>query len=208
MNAKFSRSAAALLLAAALSMAATPALARDRNWGGGNWGGGWGHRHHDRVDAGDVIAGVLILGGIAAIASAASNSKKAKRERSRDYRYPDQSYPSQSYPSDSYPQRDDSADYGTETGRDYEDGIRESRDDQRDETRENAREDSRGLDNAVNRCASEIERGDRRIDEIETVTREGDGWRISGRIEGGANFGCTVDRGGRVSNVNVSGRAL
>ena len=199
MNAKFSRSAAALSIVAALSMAASPALARDRNWGGGNWGGGWGHRHHDRVDAGDVIAGVLILGGIAAIASVASNSNKAKRERSRDYQYPDQSYPGQSYP-----QRDSSADYDTESRPDYDDGARESR----DETRDDARGDSRGLDNAVSLCTSEIERGDRRIDEIDTVSREGNGWRISGRIEGGANFGCTVDRDGRVSNVNLDGRAL
>lgn len=180
MTRKVSYSAAALSIAAALSMAATPALARDR---GGNWGGGWG-RHHDRIDAGDIFAGVLILGGIAAIASAASSSNKAKRERQRneDYRYPDQSYP----------QRDSSTGYGNDNRPSYDE----------------ARGATRGLDSAVNRCASEIERGDRRIDVIETVARDGDGWRVAGRVTSGGSFACTVDRDGRVSNVNLDGRAL
>lgn len=197
MNAKYSRTAAALSLAAALSMAATPALARDRNWGG-HGGGHWG-RHHDRVDAGDIFAGVLILGGIAAIASAASNSNKAKRERSRDYQYPDQPYPRQSYP-----QRDSSADYGNDSRPDYDDSRGESRWDPNGEVSGQ----SRGLDRAVERCASEIERGDRRIDEIEEVAREGNGWRVTGRVTGGDNFECTVDRDGQVSNTKLDGRAL
>ena len=193
MNAKYSRTAAALSLAAALSMAATPAMARDRDWGG-HWG-----RHHDRVDVGDIFAGVLILGGIAAIASAASNSNKARRERSRDYRYPDQPYPRQSYP-----QRDSSADYGSETGPDYDESRGESRWDPNGEVSGQ----SRGLDRAVDRCASEIERGDRRIDEIEEVAREGDGWRVTGRVTGGDNFECTVDRDGQVSNTKLDGLAI
>ncbi len=197
MNAKYSRTAAALSLAAALSMAATPALARDRNWGG--YGGGHWGRHHDRVDAGDIFAGVLILGGIAAIASAASNSNKAKRERSRDYQYPDQPYPRQSYP-----QRDSSADYGNDSRPDYDDSRGESRWDPNGEVSGQ----SRGLDRAVERCASEIERGDRRIDEIEEVAREGNGWRVTGRVTGGDNFECTVDRDGQVSNTKLDGRAL
>lgn len=50
---------------------------------------GWrlGRHHHDRVDAGDVLAGILIIGGIAAIASAASNNKQKRAEP--EYRYPD-----------------------------------------------------------------------------------------------------------------------
>ncbi len=61
--------------AAAVSLIATPAMARDH----------WGHgRHHGNgISAGDVFAGVLILGGIAAIAGAASND----RNRDDDYRY-------------------------------------------------------------------------------------------------------------------------
>lgn len=82
---KFKRSAAALALVASFSMAATPAIARD-------WGGGWGgrHRHNDRIDGGDVLAGILIIGGIAAIASAASKASKQQRnDREPEPRYRD-----------------------------------------------------------------------------------------------------------------------
>jgi hypothetical protein len=41
-------------------------------------------RHHDGINAGDVIAGALIIGGIAAIASAASNDRDRYRGRYRD----------------------------------------------------------------------------------------------------------------------------
>jgi hypothetical protein len=62
---------------------------------------GWRrHRHRDRIDAGDVLAGVLILGGIAAVASAASNSS-----RDRDYR--DDRYRND----DRYRSRNDSSQY-------------------------------------------------------------------------------------------------
>jgi hypothetical protein len=61
---RINRFAAASALAAAFSMAATPAMAREHGWR--HW------HHHDRIEAGDVIAGAVILGGIAAIASAAS----------------------------------------------------------------------------------------------------------------------------------------
>ena len=81
MNGNKSRLAAVLASVAALTMSASPALAQDWGWGGGNWG----HRHHDRVDAGDVIAGILIIGGIAAIASAASKNKRDRRDNNREY---------------------------------------------------------------------------------------------------------------------------
>lgn len=92
---------AALGLAAALSMAAAPAsaaelpAAQSRAHGYANHvspadavtAHGWRrHRDHDRVDAGDVIAGVLLIGGIAAIASAASNSSRKRADRDDRYR--------------------------------------------------------------------------------------------------------------------------
>lgn len=55
------------LAAATAALVAVPASAR------GGWGGHG--RHHDGIDAGDVIAGALIIGGIAAIATAASNNR-------------------------------------------------------------------------------------------------------------------------------------
>lgn len=58
-----------VLAASAAAMVAVPASAR------GGWGGG---RHHDGIDAGDVIAGALVIGGIAAIASAASSNGRGR----------------------------------------------------------------------------------------------------------------------------------
>lgn len=72
---KTSKLAAATALAAAFSMLATPAQARDY----------YRYGHRDRVDVGDVLTGVLILGGIAAVAGAVNNG-------SRNTRYPDR-YP-------------------------------------------------------------------------------------------------------------------
>jgi hypothetical protein len=76
----FTRIAATAACAAALSLAASPAMAR-------GWHGGYRH-HRGGVDGGDILAGVLILGGIAAVASAASNNNRDNG----DYRYRE-SYP-------------------------------------------------------------------------------------------------------------------
>lgn len=170
MTDKFKRSAAALALAASFSMMATPAMARS-GWGG--WGGG--HRHHDRVDGGDILAGILIIGGIAAIASAASKSKKDRDQR--EYRNDPPQY------------REDSRDYA---------GA-----DDRPEWR-----GGNGIDTAVNRCIDEVNRGRDRVGEIDSVNRDADGWRIAGTTTGNGNFTCTIDRDGRIRNVNVDGRAI
>jgi hypothetical protein len=171
MTGKFKRSAAALALVASFSMAATPAMAR-------SWGGGWGghHRHHDRVDGGDILAGILIIGGIAAIASAASKAKKQSEQA-----------PPREYPDDRY--REDRGGYAGE--------------DDRPEWR-----DSGGIDNAVNRCIDEVNRGKDRVEEIDSVNRSADGWRVAGTTTGKGNFSCTIDRDGRIRNVNVDGQAL
>lgn len=92
---------AAAVLVTTIGLSAAPAEARGRH-------GGWGHRHHDRIDAGDVIGGLFVIGAIAAIASAASKPK-----RDRDHRYEP-------------PYRDDpreDADYERRDVRPYEDGA-------------------------------------------------------------------------------------
>ena len=69
-----------------LSLSPAPAEARWRGGGFGygvtypigRYGYGYGYRHHDDIDAGDVIAAVAIVAGVAAIASAA-------RDRDRGY---------------------------------------------------------------------------------------------------------------------------
>src|SRR5690606_1539836 len=120
------------------------------------------HRHRDRIDGGDILAGVLILGTIAAVASAASNSNR-QREAAR--RAP--------YPRDDYRYR---SDYRT---------------------------DGRGLDNAVGMCVDEIERGPDRVGSVDGANRTGEGWIVSGALEGGAGFTCQIDNNGRIRAVDI-----
>lgn len=149
------------------------------------WDRGWGgrgHRHDDGIDAGDIFAGILILGGIAAIASAASKADKANRDRPASQDIPP-------YPGSPPDQR-----YG-------------SQNDDRPLWRE-----GRGLDDAVDGCASEIERSGHRVDTVDTVERDGQGtaapgWRVQGRVAGGKPFACTVDGDGRIRSLSVDGRA-
>jgi hypothetical protein len=171
---KTSRAAAVLASLAAFSMTASPVMARDWGWGH--------HRHRDRIDAGDVLAGILIIGGIAAIASAASKNNKNRRTE-RDYRYPD----------DNYPQRDDRGDYGKDDRPEWREGS--------------AREGSGGIDSAINRCVDEVSRGSTRVEEVDSVNRDGDGWRVEGRTGDGGSFSCSIDRSGRIRQVSVDAKA-
>jgi hypothetical protein len=59
--------------AALLATLASPADAKRRH-----------HRHHDDVDAGDVVAGAVVIGGIAAIASAMKADKRRKQDMAVD----------------------------------------------------------------------------------------------------------------------------
>src|SRR3546814_15637992 len=51
-----------------VGLSATPAEARGRHHGG------WGHRHHDRTDAGDHIGGPFAIAPLGAIARPATNT--------------------------------------------------------------------------------------------------------------------------------------
>ncbi len=190
--AQLQRLAAFASLAAALSMAATPAAAADLptaapvsqpelmtpgvfdadsiNVQNHRW---YRYRRHNHVDAGDVIAGVLVLGTIAAIASSASRSERQRREdyRDRDYR------------------RDDYRD------RPYD--YRERRGDSRYDS-------GRGIDNAVNMCLSRIER-DVRVDQVDSVDRNGEGWRVTGTLYNGERFTCRIGEDGRLDDVDYGG---
>lgn len=181
-----SRTAVVAASLAAVALTATPASAR-------HW------RHHDRgIDGGDVLAGLLIIGGIAAVASAASKSSRDRE--ARDYRYPEQRYPQQGYPSD-----DDYREWRAQ--RDRETGYAGAG--ERDGPYGGG--DWRGpgaMDGAVNACADEIERGNRRIDSVEGVNRAADGWRVDGRLQDGRAFSCTAGSDGRIRSATVDGRAL
>lgn len=84
------RPAATAAVAAAMMTGAPVApfavgKAEARDWRGDrHWGR---HRHRDRVDAGDIIAGAIIIGGIAAIASGISKAERDKDDWDRDGRF-------------------------------------------------------------------------------------------------------------------------
>lgn len=175
-----SRPAVAIAAAAAFAMTASPVMAR-----------GWhGHRHRDRVDAGDVFAGLLIFGGIAAIAAAASKSNREKREREQPNRYPEPDYrdtpqtPGNDQPTGRY---DDRPQGGAYSGSARSGGS---------------------MDGAVDICVSRIERGDRQVETVQSVSRETEGWRVDGRIAGDGDFSCIVDRDGQVTSATVDGRTI
>jgi hypothetical protein len=181
MNMIKSRTASMFAATAALAMTATPVFAQ-------SWGGGWGRRHHD-VDAGDVITGILILGGIAAVASAASNAGNANRNRNRNRDYEDRDYQqNRDYRNDDRRnQRAESTGYGRDDRPAWQEG--------------------RGIDAAVNSCVGEIERGERRVANVDQVNRDGQGWQIAGQTNGGDPFACAVGSNGRIRSATVNGTA-
>lgn len=64
-----------------------------------------------------------------------------------------------------------------------------------------------GVDNAVNRCTDEVSRGSGHTATVDSINREGDGWRVQGRSDAGRQFTCSVDGNGRIRNVKVDGHA-
>ncbi len=90
----------------------------------------------------------------------------------------------------------------------YERRDRDDRDDgdyyERDNGGDNRPQwqDGSGINGAINRCLGEVSRGSDRQGEVDSVSRDGDGWRVQGRSAGG-NFTCTIDRSGRIRNVEV-----
>jgi len=65
------------------------------------------------------------------------------------------------------------------------------------------RSDSRGIDRAVDMCVGEVERSEGRVGSVDSATRSGEGWHISGELEGGSTYSCTIDNDGRISDVNL-----
>ena len=190
------RTGAWLASAAALSMVATPALA-NHGWGGGyGGGGGWGHRDRGDDTGAWVVGGIIGIGMIAAIASAASKGKRDREARNpdRDYRerdYRDNDYRSRDYRDDRY--RSEDSRYGNRS---------------EDSARQSYSGSSRSLDGAVDSCVGEVERGSTRVDTVDSVDRDGTGWRVTGRLTGGRSFDCAVEANGRIRSATVDGRAV
>jgi hypothetical protein len=62
-----------------------------------------------------------------------------------------------------------------------------------------------GLDRAADMCAEAVERGSNRVDSVDNVTRDRDGWAVSGALENGTGFSCRIGNDGQVQGVNVGG---
>jgi hypothetical protein len=65
--------------------------------------------------------------------------------------------------------------------------------------------DGRGLDRAVDMCVNEIERGQDRVGSVDGANRNGEGWTVSGALEGGAGFTCRIDNMGRIRAIDIGG---
>jgi len=173
-----SRLAGATAMAAALSMAATPAAAVELpapatftnaythvNTGDAGEADGWRRyrRHRDRgIDAGDVIAGVVVVGALAALIGSANRSS---RDRDR-----------------------------------YED-RRVRYDDRRDRGYE-----SRGIEGAVDMCVDQVEYRDNRVENVDRADRSASGWTVSGTLSDGERWTCSIDNAGEVRSIDY-GRA-
>lgn len=199
-----SRTAVALAALAVFSVTATPVMAHGRgDWGRGDWRG---HRHYrgGGIDGGDLLAGLLVVGGVAAIASAVSKDKASTRDDEPEpYRYPGGPAGAEGAGHDA----DDDAGYGTPpadgpgvaqypggpvAGRDYAD------------------EPAGGgsLGSAVDACSAELERGDKRVDSVDSVRRMGERYSVEGRLQDGRPFACSVDDTGHIRSVAVDGHGM
>ena len=163
-------------LAAALSMAATPAAAAELphranghaqvETGAPDAANQYRHyrRHRDRgIDAGDVVAGVVVLGALAAIIG---SSRDHRRDRER------------------YEQPREQGRYDGRERQDYE---------------------SNGIERAVDMCIDEIERYDDRVETVDEARRAPDGWHVSGTLDNGSGWDCEIDNNGRISDVVMGG---
>ena len=176
--------ASAAAMAAALSMAATPAAAAELPRAVQGYAPTYGQvqpgaveeanqyrryrhrRHRNRgIDTGDVIAGVVVLGALAAIIG---SSRSRDRDRDRDR---------------------------------YEERREQARYDQRDDRNY----DSRGIENAVDMCIDQVERSDDRVDSVHEARRATDGWRVAGTLADGSGWDCWIDNDGRIRSIDFSG---
>lgn len=84
------------------------------------------------------------------------------------------------------------------------------RDDNRDRhenrRRNNRRDDRRstgasGLENAVSQCVDRIEQ-DIRVDSVDSVDRNGEGWLVTGALFNGSGFQCRIGNDGQIADID------
>lgn len=185
-----SKIAGATAMAAALSMAATPAAAAEipviaaplapaythaevlsvdameaNQWRryDRRYDRRYRHRHRRGVDAGDVIAGVVVVGALAALLSSSNNRDRDRRDdRHERVRY------------------DDRRDRGYE---------------------------SRGIESAVDMCVDQVEYRDNRAENVDGADRTTSGWNVSGTLSDGERWTCFIDNSGEVRSIDYGATA-
>jgi len=63
---------------------------------------------------------------------------------------------------------------------------------------------SSGLENAVSQCVDRIEQ-DIRVDSVDSVDRNGDGWLVTGALFNGSGFQCRIGNDGRIADIDYGG---
>lgn len=139
--------------------------------------GGWGKRYHHRHH--DRIDTGDVLAGILILGGIAAVASAASKS-GRDARERDDRYPAPD-------RREPAPRYG--------------------EPRDRAEPGPGAVGMAVDACAQEVERADRQIEAITSVERDGEGWRVEGRVGSGRPFACSVADSGRIRSVTVDGRS-
>lgn len=88
-----------------------------------------------------------------------------------------------------------------------DDRNRDSRRDNAGYSSRNSRDgyQSNGMNNAVDMCADQVERGDDSIANVDNASRNANGWNVSGRMENGTRFDCWIDNNGRIRSVDLGG---
>ncbi len=59
-----------------------------------------------------------------------------------------------------------------------------------------------GIDNAVDQCVSQVERGDDRVESVDNAARDSSGWRVQGSMRNGDYFTCRLDNDGRIRSID------
>jgi len=59
-----------------------------------------------------------------------------------------------------------------------------------------------GLDRIADTCAAAVERRHGRVDAVDDVTRDSDGWSVSGVLEDGSGFDCRIGNDEQILSVN------
>lgn len=60
-----------------------------------------------------------------------------------------------------------------------------------------------GIDNAVNMCVNQVERGRDRVDSVDNASRNAGGWQVSGSLDDGTYFSCRIDNEGRIRSIDL-----